>query len=110
MVSKNERKWNKKLITIAFVVGVSLSGCGKQAETVTDYGNTTEPSETTNASTSVEKKTGVLPDVQEDGDPIYEDTFSLAGKQIELSITSVSRDTDLLRMLMYGKEASNRKQ
>ena len=97
MVKKHERKWNKKLITIAFAFGVSLSGCGKQAETVTYYGNTTEPGEMTNTSTSVGKKTGVLPDVQEDGDPIYEDTFSLSGKQIELSITSVSRDTDLLR-------------
>ena len=39
MVKKQERKWNKKLITIAFAFGVSLSGCGESAETVTDYGN-----------------------------------------------------------------------
>ena len=108
MVKKHERKWNKKLITIAFAFGVSLSGCGKQVETVTDYGNTTEPGETTNTSTSVEQKTGVLPDVQEDGDPIYEDTFSLSGKQIELSITSVSRDTDLLRTYKVAKITRDR--
>lgn len=40
MVRKHERRWSKKLIPIALVVGVSLSGCGRSTETVTDYGNT----------------------------------------------------------------------
>ena len=70
MVKKHERKWNKKLITIAFAFGVSLSGCGKSAETVTDYGNmssekTTDESLTEEVSSQEIKNTSESIDIQD---------------------------------------------
>ena len=38
MVMRHEGKWNKKLIAMTICVGAFLSGCGKSADTVTDYG------------------------------------------------------------------------
>ncbi len=38
MLHKPDHRWAKKLIALSICAGVVLSGCGKQAENVTDYG------------------------------------------------------------------------
>ena len=70
MLHKPDHRWAKKLIALSICAGVVLSGCGKQAENVTDYGKTSntgkngkntinDPSitEEDNASDSTEKNT-----------------------------------------------------
>ena len=42
MLRRKEYKWIRKWMALSLCIGFSLSGCGKQAETVTDYGNTSD--------------------------------------------------------------------
>ena len=41
MLNRKAYKWIRKWIVLSLCIGFSLSGCGKQAETVTDYGKST---------------------------------------------------------------------
>ena len=53
-------KWIRKCIALSLCMGFSLSGCGKQAETVTDYGTTSDTGENTSGSSArTEEKTEI---------------------------------------------------
>ena len=41
MLNRKAYKWIRKWIVLSLCIGFSLSGCGKQAEAVTDYGKST---------------------------------------------------------------------
>ena len=42
MLRRKDYKWIRKWMALSLCIGFSLSGCGKQAETVSDYGNTSD--------------------------------------------------------------------
>ena len=42
MLRREDYKWIRKWMALSLCIGFSLSGCGKQAETVSDYGNTSD--------------------------------------------------------------------
>ena len=95
-----------------------FTACGNQPEAVTDYGGTAERSSSeapgvtaTESGGTTEAgggKSGVnysgkLPPIQDDGDPVYEDSFTIASKPVEVNITSVEYDTELLRTYRVSK-------
>ena len=101
----------KKLIAAALCLALCLTACGKEAETVTDYGgedtrkttagstsgeNGSEENATSSDSTegSSGSKVAALPAPQVDGEPIYEESFDLNGKPVEISIKTLERDAD----------------
>ena len=61
MVMRHEGKWNKKLIAMTICVGAFLSGCGRQADTVTDYGSSQNTSSAISSTSSPEGDTGTTP-------------------------------------------------
>ena len=98
------RKIRPAFIILLLCILISLPGCGNQAENVTDYGGETASTKTPPESTTADAiRISVLPDVQTEGDPIYQDSFSHAGKTVELSITSVTRDSDYLSTYKVAK-------
>ena len=52
MLHRKDYKWIRKWIALSLCMGFSLSGCGKQAETVTDYGTTSDTGENTSGSSA----------------------------------------------------------
>ena len=98
------RKIRPAFISLLLCILISLPGCGNQAENVTDYGGETASTKTPPESTTADAtRISVLPDVQTEGDPISQDSFSHAGKTVELSITSVTRDSDYLSTYKVAK-------
>ena len=110
----------RKFVTLALGLALCLSACGSQPETVTDYGGTstqktvverssdiagegetesgapegTEDTEGTTSAGTSQGKLPALPPVQLDGEPIWESTFALDKKPVNISIKSLLRDTD----------------
>jgi len=52
MLRRKDFKWIRKWMALSLCIGFSLSGCGKQAETVTDYGTTSNTGENTSGSSA----------------------------------------------------------
>lgn len=91
-----------------------LTACGNKTENVTDYGGAvsdtsqgtgTESNSSTgeNGGKSGTRLTGKLPPKQSGGDPIYEDSFSVGSKPVEVSITDIDYDTEQLRTYRVSK-------
>ena len=55
MLHRKDYKWIRKWIALSLCMGFSLSGCGKQAETITDYGTTTNNEESPSGSSAKTK-------------------------------------------------------
>jgi len=69
MLRRKDYKWIRKCIALSLCMGFSLSGCGKQAETVTDYGTTSDTGENTSGSSArTEEKTGIEEDTGDASD------------------------------------------
>ena len=69
MLRRKDYKWIRKWIALSLCMGFSLSGCGKQAETVTDYGTTSDTGENTSGSSArTEEKTEIEEDTGDTSD------------------------------------------
>ena len=99
---------NKRVCIVALIMLIVLSGCGeKRAEEVTDYGQTSSSGQkssddTEEASSSEENSESkeqivYLPEAQEYGTPVWEDSFAVGDVPITISINTIERNTDLLR-------------
>ncbi len=104
----------KKVMALAICTALLLTGCGdKTTEEITDYGvststQSTKPVESSTTASTEEagtdekttgqtgKKTDELPERQNGGTPIWEDTFSIGNVPAEISIDHVSREMDYL--------------
>ena len=98
----NGGKLNKTVISIALVLSIALCGCGKKAETVTDYGKSST-SEKNASSTSVDGLTteisadsGIIPPAQMQGDPVWEKTIAADDIPVEISINTLLWDEEPL--------------
>lgn len=98
----NGGKLNKTAISIALVLSIALCGCGKKAETVTDYGKSST-SEKNASSTSVDGSTteisadsGIIPPAQMQGDPVWEKTIAADDIPVEISINTLLWDEEPL--------------
>ena len=113
-ITVHEKGWNMKrrLACAALGLALLLTACGSQTEQVTDYGGKkTAASEeggqsetgtsgegnegTTSEASASDPGYAALPTPQQDGKPIFEDTFQLKNKYpVEISIQTLRRDQD----------------
>ena len=108
------RKKMNMIISTVLCAMLCFTACGNQPEAVTDYGGTagqgsSEASSSKEAGSSgtTKVRAGKLPPKQDYGDPIYEDSFTIDSKPVNVSIKDVSYDTEQLRSYRVTKIAED---
>ena len=99
MLCRKDHKWIRKLIAISLCLGCLLSGCGRQSDTVTDYGKA--------SADQIAEKDGEhegnteeiirIPETNADGTPVWEKSFAVEDVPISISINSIQNTIDQLR-------------
>jgi len=95
MLRRKDYKW----IVLSLCIIFSLSGCDKQADTVTDYGKTSAE-QTTEKDAEHEDNTELMnrvPETNADGTPVWEKNFAIENVPISISINSIQNTIDQLR-------------
>ena len=106
MLNRKAYKWIRKWIALSLCIGLVLSmtlcGCGKNAETVTDYGKSSALEKDDSSSTAGELTTevradsGFIPPAQMQGDPVWEKTIAVDDIPVEISINTLLWDEEPL--------------
>ena len=106
MLHRKDYKWIRKWIALSLCIGLVLSmtlcGCGKNAETVTDYGKSSASEKEYSSSTAGELTTevradsGFIPPAQMQGDPVWEKTIAVDDIPVEISINTLLWDEEPL--------------
>ena len=110
-----------KNIAAVTVLAILCSACGKQeAEKITGYGDNgttaaaaaseeNDPEKTSQETKVTEGgRTGALPAAQLSGDPIWEGNTTLDGIPVEISITQLMRDTDMMHVFRLNSVTEDR--
>ena len=116
MLRRKDYKRIRKWMALSLCIGFSLSGCGKQAETVTDYGTTSDTGEYTSgesieegtqSDTEIDQSAKSLSEQLGGNDLFAEEAFTIRNKSAMLRASYQVPDTEGLPVWKVSEVADN---